>query len=551
MVNKMLSVGKIGLLCTVCLAIFQSEAYAWGPRAQRAISGAAIQVIRRTFSDAFKVGDSNYSDDVFAGAVAGPSVLNKNKPFCSQAEALVAMENEIVLLREVRRFGVGSYFSYRMGALGALMSDLMLPNALGATTPQDVGVNEKMAADIEARVVNYSYTPLEKYRTLIRNPRMYVDKMQGRYFSYNQQVIIDDYTKSIEATADAWFSVLTMSPEATIITPSRASVTWYLVDEIQYLLEQKKNYNQAVKAYDNFEKTNPGIPEAFEAVGDLFYAQDSLQAQERGVREWRVAFETDGADRRRIGRKLAEHYIKVGNALLEKGTAPGAADEDLPNALNAFTSALEFDQTSSIAASRIKETNAAVMERKERREMNMNFVATAEKVMVQAQKTRAEGDYGTAIATYERAKGLFEAVTDEFPEQSNAAKESIKTIDREITDMINEVLDSANDAIDQGDKAIAEHRYSDALSSYERVKSIVSIISDDPSSTHGKERQELEATAQKKIDEAKIAEDRWKKQQQAGESKAKAAPGAPAAGTPPAAAPPAGAGAAAPKAAGS
>lgn len=537
----MLKMSRVAVLVVIFVAILQADALAWGSRAQRAISGTAIQVIRRTFSDAFKAGGSNYSEDVFAGAVTGPSVLNNNKPITSQAEALVTIENEIALLREVRSLGVGSYFSFRMGALGALASDLMLPYALTTTEPKGDELRQRIHSDIDTRVASYTYSPLEKHRTLVRNPRTYFEKHQGRYFSYNQQVIADDYAggqgyngflleggpmffaQAIEVTADVWFTVLTMSTDATQATPSKASVTWYLVDEIRYLLVEKDNYNQAIKAYDDFEMTNPGIPEAYEAVGDLFYAQNTLLAQERAVREWRVAYSTDGSDRRRIGRKLAEHYIKIGNNLLEKGTAPGAADEDLPNALNAYTSALEFDQTNAVAASRIKETNAAIMERKERREMNMNFVATAEKVMVQAQKTRADGDFGNAIATYERAKGLFEAVTDEFIEQSNVAKESIKTIEREITDMINQVLDSANDAIDQGDKAISEHRFTDAIGSYERVKSIVSIISDDPASTHGKDRQELEAAAAKKIDEAKLAEDRWKKQQAAGEQAAKGA----------------------------
>ena len=130
--------GKVTLFLFVLAVLTALPAAAWGPAAQRAITATAIQVIRRAHSDAFKSVEHNYEDDTLLGATAGYDFLNGGKPFRSYTEALAAVDNELKLLREVRNYGMGSYFAYRMGMLSALVSDIVLPYGLegDAENPQ-------------------------------------------------------------------------------------------------------------------------------------------------------------------------------------------------------------------------------------------------------------------------------------------------------------------------------------------------------------------------------------------------------------------------------
>jgi tetratricopeptide (TPR) repeat protein len=256
-------------------------------------------------------------------------------------------------------------------------------------------------------------------------------------------------------------------------------------------------------------------------LGDLFYTFGTDEAKERGVKEWRIAFNAAGASRREIGKKLADHYIRVGEVLLAKGSKPGATDEDLPNALNAFTQALEFDQSNEVAATRLNETNVAISERKERRQLNVNIIASAEKVMVQAEKSRIAGDFGNAITTYNQALGLFQAVDNEFTDQAETAKESVKEISKNITDVINQILDAASDAIDKGDKLVDEKKFEEAQKLYETVPGVVSVVPGDVNTTHGKDRESLVETSKNKIKDAKLAKQRYEKQKADQEEAAK------------------------------
>ena len=536
--TRRLSKSSILVLVLVGMAAF--EASAWGPRAQRAVTATAIQVIRReALPSAFKTSDTNYEEDVLRGSVAGPTVLNQGKLRADDAENIAAVSNEIGLLREVRKYGFGSYFSYRMGVLASLVADLGLPFALNPA-PAGQAIRERMESDIDAHLAQYTFTPGRDSRRYIVSVPEYMAGYRT-FFKENRQMIADDYIRAkgydgylvegaqalfgraVEAVADAWYTVLRVEGEPSDVRPSAAMVTWYLVDEIKYLLEQKGNLYEATKVYNHFARVNPGLMDAFDQVGDQYYAFGTEEARGRAVREWRIVYDASTPERRQIARKLASHYIQVGQASLEGAAQPRAAEESLPNALNAFTQALQFDQTNELAASLINETRAAIAERKERRELNVNVIASAQQVMTQADRSRVDGDFGAAIGTYKKAIGLFELIDNEFPDQFSEANSSIKSINKSITDVINEVLDKADDTVDDGDRAVDEHRFEDAVGCYSRVANIVSVIPGDESTTHGKEREDTVKRAAKKMDDAKMAKVRWEELQRQKEAAAKAA----------------------------
>ena len=550
---------KLSVLVAVWAGLLSYDAAAWGPRSQKAIAGTSIQVIRRVYAEAFKTEDICYDEDVLRGANGDPNILNNGNPFVREEDAIIAVENGIRLLREVRKYGFGSYFSYRMGLLGALAADLVLPYSVD-TTPQGQRIREQMEPDIDAALDRFSFTseiPKIKY---IRDTEVYFGERRA-FFSDSKRMIADDYlhgkrfdgylkggaqvffTRAVTSVADVWNTVLHIEGEVGDVAPSEKMVISYLVSEIQYLLQEKKNFNQALKSYGNFEFVAKYAPAAYDKVGDLFYTFGTEKGKERGVREWRIAYDMPGADRRTIGKKLSAHYVRAGEALLAKAQRPGASDQDLPSALNAFTQALDFDQTSQPAAQRINEANVAINERKERRAINVNIIASAEKVKVQAEKARVNGDFGNSITTYTQAIGLYQAIDDEFTDQSSVAKQSVMEIGKSITDIINQVLDAASDEIDKGDKAVTAHQFEDATASYERVPNIVSVIPGDETTTHGKEKIDIIAQAKKKIEDSKLAKSKWEEQErqrkalaEAGPAKApSAAPAPPAAKAAPAA----------------
>ena len=516
---------KTGVLVAALLGVVTSDAVAWGPRAQRAISGTTIQIIRRTYPNAFKTNDSSYEDDVLRGAMAGPELLNKSKPFAREEDAVRAVDNEIRLLREVRQYGFGSYFSFRMGVLASLVADLILPYSLEAS-PQAASLQQQIESDIDAHLDSFSFAPGQASLAYMRDARAFL-KERRAFLSDSKRLIADDYhrgkgyegylkegaqaffSRAVESVADAWHTVLRVAADPTDVPPSPAFVTTYLISEIQYLLDEKRNFYQATKAYENFAKAAGKAPGAYEQVGDLFYAFGTPEAVERGVREWRTAYDMPRADRRAIGKKLADHYIQVGNALLESASRPGASDQDLRNALNAFTQALQLDQTNDLAAEKINKTNVAINERNQRRDVNRNIIAAAEKVIVQAEKARLGSDFGLALTTYYQAMGLFQTINEEFTDQKTRANQGIKEINKNITDIINEVLDQATDTIDKGDKAVDERRFEEAVQLYERVPNVVSVIPGDESTTHGKDKAEMITLSKKKIDDAKLAKSRF------------------------------------------
>lgn len=529
----------IALMLGVMMAMVAEDAGAWGSRARRAIGATALPVVRKSIQNAFKTEDMSYEEDVFRGAATGGSVLNHGEPFSSEAAAEECVENEIRLLREVRTFGLGSYFAFRMGALAATVSDLFLPFSIGAETA-NAALKKQIEDDIDARVAKFSYLSHQKGREYVRNVTLLMN--ERRAFCANARELIgDDYRRgrgcegylkegaqnlfgrSVDTVADVWYTVLLAKSDPGAVQPSSESVCWYLVNEVKYLLFEKKNFYQATKAYGNFESLGVHDPKAVDTLGDLFYKYGSEEAIQRGVKEWQAAYDIAGADRRGISKKLSEHFAKIGDDALMAAARPGATEQDLPEALNAFTRALDYDQTNDAIAKKITETNAAIADRKARRELNVSIIASAEKVKAQAEKSRLASDFGNAIATYNQSVGLYEAVDQDFADQATTAKEAIKQVKKNITDITNQVLDSASDSIDKGNKAVDEHKFEDATSAYERVPSILSVIPGDESTTQGKEKRDLIELAKKKIDEGKVAKQRWEEVQRQREEAAKAA----------------------------
>ncbi|HOZ46106.1 MAG TPA: hypothetical protein PLO37_10140 [Candidatus Hydrogenedentes bacterium] len=537
---------KLTIIVGMCLILVATETAAWGPRAQKAIPVAAIQMIRRTFPSAFKTERNNYEEDVLRGATAGPEILKNSVPLTCDAEAVSAVGTETQLLRAVSPYGMGSYFAYRMGVLGALVANVVLPYGL-SWTPEDITLQAKINADLDGACERYRFEPASDTRLYVRDPNVYFAQHR-RFYNEDKKMIRDDYTvgngpagflreggqayfgRAIEAISDVWYTVLRTQGDPADVPPSAPVIARYFVNEIAYLLNEKRNIHQADKSYEHFVAANPGMAELYEQVGDLYYAYGTDEGRDRGVREWRIAYGMGGVSRRTSASKLSSHFLRVGQAFLDAASAAGATDRDLPNALEAFTQALEFDRGSETAAKRLNETNVAIMAREERRQLAISVIASAEKVVKEADKGRMDKSFEAAIATYKKAISLFETIDEEFSDQSSTAKQAVKAINLSITEVINDVLDTASETISKGLSLIDEKKFEEAEAEFVKVPEIVKIIPDDDS-IHARNKKEVIEEAQRRVGEAKEAKERYEAAKRANEEAARAAAAA-AGGTP-------------------
>lgn len=507
---------KLLVLSALLWAVAAPEAPAWGPRAQRSIAYMALQVIQKEHPDLLR----EYEADLLRGSEEGYAAIADAVPLNSDAESVVAVGSQIQLLRKTRDYGVGSYFAYRMGVLATLTADVLLPYGF-AWTPQEQALRDRIAQDIDARLDSFRYEGSSRRRTYVRNVQAFFAERRT-FFRENKTLVADDYAsgkgydgflsgaapayfqKAIDAVADIWFTVLRTEADPSDQDVSRPLLTWYLVREIEYLLQVKKNLVQTDVTYANFERTNPGIMEAYETVADLYYAFGTDPAIERAVREWRVAHGLGGPNRDRVGRKLASHYLSVGRRYLEAGVKPRARETDLPNALQAFQDALYFDRGNKDAAAGVQATNKAIEERRELYDMYMEIIANAERVREEASRAFTEGDYGTAITTYRKAVSLFESVGDDFEKQAITAKEGASGVKKEIAKVVQTIIDKATEAIDAGDRAREDRKYDEAIRLYAQVDIVLSEIpADEQSAELVEDKNELLAMAQEKTVQAK------------------------------------------------
>lgn len=517
------------------------DATAWGTRAQQSITLMSMQVVKQQFPGAFKAGATSYEKDCLAGASAGVAALSGKVPLNTDAETIQAIGTEIQLLREVREYGMGSYFAYRMGVLSALVANVMTPYGF-AFGPNDDVLQQKVFADIESAIGSYNYSPIQKNREIVRDPRTYF-RNKRPFINDDRRLIAEDYQRGrgyngflkeggpayfvrcVEAVADVWASVLTQNEEPSLAAASRRMQTWYFVDEIDYLLQEKKNPQVAERAYENFRKVvQENEPETYERIGDSFASFGGEEGTDRAVREWQNAHGMAGENRASVAAKLNRHYLAVGNKFLDIAAKPGADDNDLPSALRAFESALEFDRKSEDAADLIQKTHVLINERNARRDTTLKILASAEKLTTQADALTQNEDFGGAIKTYRQAMSFYASVGDEFKDEAKKGKQGVRDVKSAINKTIQKIISRGSEVIDAGEKAEEEKRFEEAIAQYSKVEAIVSVIPDENitgNKSHATQKADMIQLAKTKIDDAKKAKLRYEEQQKAAEAAAK------------------------------
>jgi hypothetical protein len=503
------------------------DAAAWGPKAQRAITNTAIQVIRRTYPEAFRTPKTKYNTDVMKGAQAGAGGLRDMIGVNTDDKAIIRIANEVQLLREVKEYEAGSYFCYRMGVLSSLVADMFLPFSFD-TSPEARKIKEQIDADIDEVLEGYTFHPSRERTEFILHMRDYFREHRN-YFEDATAIIASDYTrgdgykgylaaggsnafeKAVLAVGDVWYTVLRPEKEERESTPAEESVAWYMIDNIEYLLKTKKNTKQAERMYGFFVKVNPGLFSTYERVGDLFYQTGQ---RERGVREWGLALSSRGPDRQRIVRKLSKHYITMGRELVDLASRDmDEAEEALQDALNAFNTALQIDRGNEEAVQSIHDTKTTQRERQEREEKNIQIVSNAEHTFEKAKDTTKSRKYKDALALFGRAQDLFENVSDEFPAQRDRAEKGKKSCSTEIRKVILSIVERAQESMEEAGRTIEEATagadFDKALGMYTAANDLLGFIPEDAGSAQVKQKDELLAQVTERLKAIPDEKKRW------------------------------------------
>ncbi len=499
-----------------CAVAVCEPAAAWGPRARQAIALASVNLVRQTFT----AGEIVYEADVLRGAADGIAALGDNVPINSDAQAIDAVALEIIILRESIRNGPGSYSAYRLGGLSALVSELMVPYGL-VYNADERDVADQIEKDLEEHVAALAYSPSHRKYQYIMNHRLYFDDLRS-FYNPDKEIIRDDYQRgkgkygllksaartyfdrSIGAVTDVWYTVLHIEPGTKDWRPSTRQMAYFYVNEIEFLLGVKKNFEASQRSYDLFQKYDPGLPMALIEIGDAYYGLGTDRGQERGVEEWDKAYRIPGEARDAASRRLAKHYIEEGEALFKRAQTPEGLDTDLTNARDAFTKALRYDLSNKIAAASVTDTTKAISAREQEYETQQKFFESAAGIVAAAERSAKDRDFGGALTSYRQALNGLQQVTPMFKDLSQKARDKTSEINNAVKQVISDVYASANESIEKGDGALINGDVDGAVKFYSLVEDIVDVVPAEEGSVGAQKKKDTIELARTKIDEAEI-----------------------------------------------
>jgi tetratricopeptide (TPR) repeat protein len=500
------------ILCSTLLFLSIAEsASAWGPEARRRIVSSALSIVRQAVPRAITSETTAYDADVIKGMEDGWASIAERLPIGNEQQAVEAISYELDTLKAALPHGAGSHFAYRMGVLAALTSDAMLPYGITFTSKEDK-LGEQLKTDIDRiasrlkfqpkiRNVRFIHATNSYYRTYRRDIEgdkniIADDYRRGKGFQgYMTQATPAYYQRAIEAVVDVWYTVFTQKSRQAVLPPSSRTMTAYYIDEIEYLLDKKDNFEFANRAYNLYEKFNPDLKETHLTIGDLYYhygvEKEFRESVQRGVDEWKKAQTNSGKQRQAASERLSDHYISEGDSLYKRASSPIGQESDFTDALNAFRLALEYNRTNPLAADRISETSKIIQQRREDYEMQQAFIDSSMSIMKGAERSLVAKDYSSTLGSYNQALNLLTSITDQFSDLQIIAKDTSSTINKEVKRVINDIFDSANAAIDEGDTHLYGTRYDEAIKSYEKAKNMVKIVEVDTTSYNHKQKMEM------------------------------------------------------------
>ncbi len=420
------------LTAILIVATMVVPSYAWGPKAQLAISTTAMHLLSKEGNIPLtKMGES-----VRRGAGESQSTLMELYPDML-AGPIQAIEAEIVLLKATRGDTLDQYFAYRMGALGKLVAQTTAP-----MTTADSSFRNLYFTDVERAIESTSVSirkgelvdPVDYFTRRIAEANVNNDIIQKEYeggigiAGVAGSLLSEDSSRSARAVADVWLTVLTGGGSSNAV--SETKLRDYAKRAMVYYIA-RKNTAAMDAAEVRYEKLVSPTAESLVAVGDAYF---SAAYYERSVEKYQQALVMD-PERREVVGKISDYYVAKAGRELD--------NEQLEAALESLQKAVDINPLHPSAEGERLAVAKLIEERNGRMAANQGHIERAEQLGSMAEEEAVRGHHAEAIDLIREAMNTYEEVTDEFPLEFNLRERGLNQLRLRVQAYKQEIVDNA------------------------------------------------------------------------------------------------------------
>lgn len=420
------------LLAGLLSAIAAFPADAWSPATQQAVVTTAAQVLSKEGTLQL----TRFDRDVRDGAAASDETLARLLPGLATGP-VQAIESEMRLLASVRRDAVDPYFAYRLGVLGRLVARITAPLAndksnYRAQYYQDVERNiRQIPLKLSQRKVVDPGAYFERACQLadVRKDLVLKDYQEGLGFNgIAKAQLSDDYSRSVDAVADVWYTILTGS--AVQASVSEAQLSDYVVAAMAYYVARRNNA-EIDASLRRLSALTPETPDLAKRIGDMFY---DAGYYENAIAQYQIVLRAQPA-RKDVVERISAYYVKVGDEML--------AEKRLQQAYDAYAKALEVNPLHPDAEGKRLKAESLISQRDARLDAARRSIEDAAKLETDAEQMIARERFAEAISALKEARLRYEEVTDEFPTEYQAASLGLSNVDAKLRDLKTNLIENA------------------------------------------------------------------------------------------------------------
>jgi tetratricopeptide (TPR) repeat protein len=406
-----LAIAAIILLCA------GQTASAWGPRTQAVIVSSASRILTQEKN----IPLTRLQADIVRGCQLDGAELTKIVPLAT-ANTQAAVEAEMYLLQAVRGDRVDPYMAFRLGVLGKLVADLTAPLSTSKST-----LRTRYFADAEGAIEQIS---LRTHPRRIVDPQTYFAEVR-RMADAKADLMVKDYevgagfggvagsslsddaSRSIDAVADVWFTVL--SGSVLVANISESQVRDFAVNALEFYVK-RGNTTEADSTYNKLAVLGMQTVELRARIGDMFYAAGEF---DRAVHEYESILEKDPG-RKDVAAKLAAHFVTVGDKAMEA--------KELENAAEAYEKAASTDKLNAQAQVKVIKARTAIDDRNMRMGEAQQAIAEGQTLADQAEQEVRRNNFAHAMDLLTEADNKFASVTNEFVDLNRTAATSRSSV---------------------------------------------------------------------------------------------------------------------------
>ncbi|MCP4645096.1 MAG: hypothetical protein GY851_31935 [bacterium] len=419
-------------LVVLVVAAVAGPAGAWGPTTDVALVTTAAKLISKRTA----IPLTNLQRDIQAGASVSESELQALIPTATD-NPVTAIESEMILLQAIRGNRVDPYYAYRLGALGKLVSRISSPLA-----DADPEYRRMYYADVDK---NVERVPLTARDRQIVDPPVYLPRVQ-RSAATQRDVILKDYqdgigfkgvaaqalsgdvSRTINTIADVWYTVIQGS--AVVANVPQARLRSYFLDGLQFYI-RRGNSTETNAAYTRLAEMGLRTADLQKQVGDMFFDAGQFG---RAMEEYNAVLKKEPS-RRDVAQRIAEYYVKVGDAALKEGQLESARD--------AYTRALEADKLHPSAQAKLLEAQKLIDGRDARLEVVRAALTRGRGLESRAEQQSVNRNYGQAMEFLVQARNEYLAVGGEFQREAVEARTGLNRIADGVARLKGELVQNA------------------------------------------------------------------------------------------------------------